>query len=170
MNIKYVSLFSLLFVTGANAILPDEIIDVAYSRYARAHQELSKCQETKDFFGRPYACTNEKNTLAAKSDEYAKVMSKMNNFLYTTVKQGNEASLFERSKKQKAQMAQKTINTINTFEQQTDNYRKLSREILWQSSDNFINLPGDKEAIKQFNNDLFKTIPEYYDYGFIRTY
>src|SRR6266478_2133533 len=101
MHIKYVSLLSLLFVTSANAILPDEIINVAYHRYANAHQALLKCQQSKDSFGRPCQCINEKNKFATKSDEYNKVMLKMKDFLDTTVQQGEKATIFERSKKKK---------------------------------------------------------------------
>ena len=81
MNIKYVSLLALLFVTGINAILPEEIINVAYGRYTRAHQDLLTCQQSKNFFGRPCSCINEEKILSQRIDEYNKVMSPMKAFL-----------------------------------------------------------------------------------------
>ena len=65
-------------------------------------------------------------------------------------------------------MAKKAIETIITCEQQPkdEGMGKFSGKLLWKSSDNIINMPGDKEAIKQFNRDLYKTIPGYYDPGY----
>jgi len=171
MNIKYISLLSLLFVTGAHAILPDEIIDVAMIRHSRAHNDLRKCQESKDFFGRPCKCINEKNEVTTKDDEYNKVMLKMKDFLNTTVQQGDEATLFERSKKQKAKMAKQALKTIITYEQELTEENicmgRFSSELLCHSSDN---ITWNKETIEQFDNDLYKTIPSSYDYPFINSY
>lgn len=177
MNIKYVSLLSLLFVSGAKALTPAETMDIAYTRYASAHEALIKCQQLRNFWGKPYQCTSEKNDVEIKTDEYNKVMSKTKNFLTTTVQQGNEATIFQRSKKQKAKMAKQVLNTIATYEQEPkkglDKYYgmgKFSGDLLWNPSNNTIDLPGDKEAVKQFNNDLFDTLPNYSAYPFISTY
>ena len=172
MNIKYVSLFALLFVSVAHGITSDQIIDVAYGRFARAHQALLKCQQSKDFWGRPSQCINEKNIFATKSDEFNKVLLKPKEFLNRTIQEGNKATLFQRSKKTKANMATKAMNTIKEHEQHPDKYYSsdLSRELLWQSSNNLIDMPGDKEACKQFNRDLYNSIPNDWDYDFIRTY
>ncbi|HEX4068676.1 MAG TPA: hypothetical protein VHX42_01135 [Candidatus Babeliales bacterium] len=174
MTIKYISLFSLFVVTGAHAILPDEIVDVAYNRYAKAHQDLLKCQQTKDFFGRPCKCLEEIKNVATKTDQYNKVMSGPKDFLNATVQQGEKSTLLERSKKQQAQMAQIAMDIINKCEKDTDNHHSLSNELLWNSPNNrpnnFIEMPWTKETREQFNHDLYKTIPSSYKYDFMWDY
>ena len=175
MNIKYVSLLSLLCVAGAHAILPDEIIDVAHSRRSKAHKALLECQRRQDFFGRPCKCIDEKNEFETKDDQYKKVISKPKKFLETQLEQGNEATIFERSKKLRATMAKKALNTIIADEQEPNEQNTgmgvFSRELLNNSPDNtsYI-LPGDIEVVKQFNRDLYKTIPNAGDHPFIRGY
>ena len=98
-------------------------------------------------------------------------MLKMKDFLNTTVQQGDEATLFERSKKQKAKMAKQALKTIITYEQELTEENicmgRFSSELLCHSSDN---ITWNKETIEQFDNDLYKTIPSSYDYPFINSY
>lgn len=165
MNIKHISLLSLLCVPATYAILPDEILDVAFNRYAKAYQAFIDCQQSQQ----PSACRAQENEATVKKDEYDKVMLEMKDFLNTTVQQGNKASLFELSKKQKAEAAQQVIRRIKTFEQQPTelNMGEFSGNLLNPSK---VVMPWNRNAMQDFHKDLNNTIPHQSDYPFISTY
>ena len=175
MNIKYISLLSLLIAPAAQAILPDEIVDKAAGRNHAAYKALRKCEENRQesFFGRLCSCTKEEAEFKARNDEFKIVMSNAKKLLEKTVQEGNEAWFINRPKKLKAAFAQKKLDMIKDQEQQTNNPGSghyLTRELAALPQEWILPHPLKEKIFQELNCDLYRTYPEAYDYNFIHDY